>query len=166
MPLKIDSVRLDQLAADPSSPVDGEIWYNTTEAAAKRREDGATRLFFPPLATARSDGVSSTTSSTFQLKLNLNVTGIAAGTYILHYTFVSAGSAASTEIEMRVRRDDTTDSLIITSTPGTEVENVDGGLDFFTLTDGTHDFDIEFRLAGGSGTASIEQARLALQRIA
>lgn len=166
MPLKIDSVRLDQLAADPTSPIDGEIWYNATEDAAKRREDGATRLFFPPLDTAKSDGVSSTTLGTFQEKLNLNVTGLAAGTYLLHYAFVVAGSAASTEVEARVQRDNTTDSLLVNWTPGTGSKNVGAGIDFFTLSAGTHDFDIDFRRASGSGTASIEQARLALQRIA
>lgn len=166
MPLRIDSVRLDQLATDPTSPVDGDVWYNVTENAAKRRENGATRLFFPPIDTAKSDGVSSTTSATFQLKLNLNVTGLAAGTYLLLYQFVIGGSAASTEVEARVQRDNTTDSLISNWTPGTDSKNVGAGIDFFTLSAGTHDFDIDFRRASGSGTATIEQARLALQRIA
>lgn len=42
MPLHVDTLDLDNLAADPGAPDDGSIWYNTTENAVKARINGVT----------------------------------------------------------------------------------------------------------------------------
>lgn len=36
---------IPKMASDPSSPVDGEIWYNTTSNTFKCRENGTTKTF-------------------------------------------------------------------------------------------------------------------------
>jgi hypothetical protein len=41
--LRIDTLELDVLTADPGSPVDGNIWYNSTENRFKIRRNGATQ---------------------------------------------------------------------------------------------------------------------------
>ncbi len=41
MTLKIDGVEFDQLTADPSTPVDGEQWFNVTEGRAKYKRGGS-----------------------------------------------------------------------------------------------------------------------------
>jgi hypothetical protein len=43
MGLKITTVELDELTADPGSPVEGEVWYNTTDQKARIYLNGATR---------------------------------------------------------------------------------------------------------------------------
>jgi len=44
--LEILSLRLEQRAADPSTPVPGQMWYNTTTGIAKIYMDGAIISFF------------------------------------------------------------------------------------------------------------------------
>jgi hypothetical protein len=42
--LKIDSIRLDELTTDPTSPVDGDIWINTTDKVVRVRVGGQTSV--------------------------------------------------------------------------------------------------------------------------
>ena len=44
--LRLKTLVLDELTSDPSSPVDGEMWYNTTEDRVKIRRNGATEVVF------------------------------------------------------------------------------------------------------------------------
>jgi hypothetical protein len=44
MALLVDGIILDELTSDPTSPVDGEIWFNTTENRLKVRRNGATEV--------------------------------------------------------------------------------------------------------------------------
>ena len=45
MALLIEGVIFDELTADPGSPVDGEVWYNTTDNRLKVRNAGVTDEF-------------------------------------------------------------------------------------------------------------------------
>lgn len=48
MTLRVESVQFDELSADPTSPVDGQAWYNTTTDQLKARISGTTRKIAPP----------------------------------------------------------------------------------------------------------------------
>lgn len=43
MPHVFDGVQLDELTTDPTSPVNGQIWYNSTDDRFKMRIDGITQ---------------------------------------------------------------------------------------------------------------------------
>jgi hypothetical protein len=43
LPLQSDGLKLDVLAADPSTPVDGELWYNTSDGKFRLRRGTATK---------------------------------------------------------------------------------------------------------------------------
>lgn len=47
MALRVESLQFDELSADPSSPVDGQAWYNTTTGELKVRANGATVVASP-----------------------------------------------------------------------------------------------------------------------
>ena len=44
MPTGTDSLQLDLLTADPVSPTEGQVWWNTTDQQAKVRQAAATAL--------------------------------------------------------------------------------------------------------------------------
>ena len=44
MPLNLLSIKLDPLSADPVSPAEGEVWYNTTDGFLKIRNSGTTQV--------------------------------------------------------------------------------------------------------------------------
>lgn len=165
MPLRAESIIFDPLATDPSSPEAGRLWFNTAESVLKLRENGLTIVLWHQVTTAKDDTSSGTTSSTFIQKLRETVV-VPAGDYIVFYQVVVSATATSTEVEIRIQLDDTTDLFMVNWIPGVDHKNAGGGLDFLTLGAGSHDFDIDWRKAFGSGTASIEQARLAVWRTA
>lgn len=41
MPLQIHSINFDELSADPGSPIEGQVWYNTTSKQLKLYRNGA-----------------------------------------------------------------------------------------------------------------------------
>ena len=43
MAISVDSVQLDALVADPTTPIEGQVWYNTTLKQLRVFSDGATR---------------------------------------------------------------------------------------------------------------------------
>lgn len=47
MPLHVDTLGLDNLAADPAAPDDGYVWYNTTSGELKARVAGVTEVVSP-----------------------------------------------------------------------------------------------------------------------
>jgi len=48
MALRTDELIFDELSADPGSPGEGEMWFNTTSNELKAYIDGATRVVWPP----------------------------------------------------------------------------------------------------------------------
>ncbi len=42
--LRIDVLALDSLAADPSTPADGDVWFNSTDGVVRVRQGGATKI--------------------------------------------------------------------------------------------------------------------------
>jgi hypothetical protein len=62
--LRIDTLELDVLSADPGSPVDGNIWYNSTENRFKVRRNGATEALSDLVELTNHTGASNNPHST------------------------------------------------------------------------------------------------------
>lgn len=120
-------------------------------------------------ANAFSEGISSTTSTTYQEKLTLNYTPDFTGDYLVLWSAATASDSANKPIQIRVQVDDTT--TINESTWGANFTNEysnNTGMTVTTLTGGvTYKFDLDFRLTTTSGTPTgfIRRARIMLIRL-
>jgi hypothetical protein len=108
-----------------------------------------------------------TTNSDWQEKLSMTTSSLPSGSYIVLMQATVAGTKASTKVGVKGELDDTTEIGSIIAKPG----YTDGDLQFFahavlTSFSGVHTFDIDWKLAGGGGTAKIRGARITLWRVA
>ena len=112
---------------------------------------------------ANSNALSTTTSSTFINKLTLTTTSLPAGDYILFWSYITNGSNNNTQVESRVRKDGATDLFLVTnkaSTAGSQFSN--SGHDVQVALSGVHTFTVDYRFAGGAGSAGIQDVHLTL----
>jgi hypothetical protein len=97
MALQIDSIKLDELTADPGSPVEGQAWFNTTTHLFKCYRNGATSSFTTAseLAAHTGDTANPHTTTLEQARTaGATLAGdIAMGTHII--TGLGAGSATT-----------------------------------------------------------------------
>jgi hypothetical protein len=107
--------------------------------------------------------LSTTTSATFITKLTLTTTSLPVGDYILFWSYITNGSNNNTQVESRVRKDGTTDLFLVVnkaSTAGSQFSN--SGHDVQVALSGVHTFTIDYRFAGGAGSAGIQGVHLTL----
>lgn len=130
----------------------------------------ASSIFGSEFNTAESLARSTTTSTTFQFKLNLNVT-VPAGDYVIKWAAAIGNIDEEVGVGFRVEQDNTTELINVRPQVGREVltewSHNPGGHAIVTLS-GTHDFDIDFQFVAGEGDvvpAFIEDARLTLWRV-
>lgn len=121
--------------------------------------------FGTELQYAESNSQSSTTATTFQLKVRLTTTSLPVGTYIVFWSSIISGSLASTVVEAQLEQDDTIGLSSVRITPGPAYSTVFSGHVIRESFSGVHTFDIEWRREAGGGQAYIEQVRITLWRI-
>lgn len=114
--------------------------------------------------------VSTTTSTTFQPKLNLTTPSVPAGDYRMsvYYNWGLTGGNPSIDFRARVQLDTSTTIFSHQAEPkdtGADQLNVASGFDNFTLTAGVHTLDLEFATSSGTRTAVIQNTRLEIFRI-
>jgi len=145
----------------------GSTPYHQTAASAPWAWDRVNPggYFGAELQYAQDNTQSSTTSSTFQLKVRLTTTDLPLGDYILLWSSIIEGSLASTFVDSQLQQDDTTVLADISVAPGPSSSVVFSGHYVLPAFSGIHTFDIEWRRASGGGQAYIEQARITLWRI-
>lgn len=160
------------LTADPSAPNQGDFWYNSGDKGIHWYDGSAVRsvdgIWGTEFDQAADEDLDSTTSTTYQQKLRLSVTGLPAGTYRIGWTFGWAGSAANRTFKYRVQVDDTTDVFEQFSEPkdpGSDQNLPSGGFRYIALTSGDHDIDLDYGVVN-NGTAYIRNARLEIWRVA
>jgi len=81
--LRAESIVLDELSADPGSPGDGQVWFNTTTNQLKARISGVTKvLAFTPHATDHEENASD----------ELTVQNLGSGAAAVDKIFVTDGT--------------------------------------------------------------------------
>jgi len=115
---------------------------------------------------ASSDGVSSTSSNTYQQKLRLTTSSLESGNYLILWHALITTDSANKNYQARVQLDDATTLTEINyrNAIADHYYNLSG---FYLATgiSGVHNIDIDWSSLVGSGT-SISLARLALWRAA
>lgn len=131
--------------------------------------------FVPNFQFAESEPDSTTTSTTYQLKVSLTTPSLPSGTYYL--TWYSEARAISPDdgaVQMRLQQNNTTDIAEVELFTGSVTFNrledfqVFSGHKVFTSLSGVQTFDIDYRdspTAGDAGTVAIRRARLTLWRV-
>lgn len=157
-----------QLAAQflPSDDAEIDKIMKTDGAGGWLLVDAPAEAFGAELITAESESQSSTTSSTYQFKLNLTTVSLPLGNYYLSFQWVVGGSANNTQIDSRLQLNNTTDIQQLIVFPGNANgrQSISGHKVFFGIS-GVQSFDIDFRKSSGSGTANCVWARLSFWRI-
>lgn len=108
---------------------------------------------------------STTTSGTSQQKLRLSFTPPEAGNYLIlwNYNIQHSNTTLTEATRAQVELDDTT-LLAANTWPYPAPQNY-GGMWYGALTASAHTVDIDYRVLGGVGTASIEDARIVAFRV-
>jgi len=101
---------------------------------------------------------STTTSTSWQRKMRLNMNITASGTYRMAWTGDISNSANNQEVASRVQLDDSPPNLDFNQSKGKDIVSV-AGFHYTTLTSGSHTLDLDWKAVAG-GTAKIEKARL------
>ncbi len=110
-----------------------------------------------------SNAESSTSSTTFQQKVRLNLTNIPSGDYLVSWNAQFRGDKKSTTFEIQILEDSSTQIDLAQWVP---FANNDGGYPkqsgFVqrTLTAGNHTFDLDYRTTTSGDTAAIKNARV------
>jgi len=101
---------------------------------------------------------STTTSTSWQRKLRLNMDITTSGTYRMAWTGDISSSANNQEVASRVQVDDSTPNYDFNQSKGKDIVSV-AGFHYAVLTSGSHTLDLDWKAVAG-GTAKIEKARL------
>jgi hypothetical protein len=112
-----------------------------------------------------NEGVSSTTSNSYQQKLRLTTPSISAGDYLIWWHALITTTLANKNFQARVQVDDTTTlSEVQYRNAIADHDYIFTGFQRVTLTAASHDIDIDWSSSVSSET-SIERARLAIWRV-
>jgi hypothetical protein len=136
----------------------GKVTINVTNG------DGA-NVFGTEYAYASSETLSSTTSTSYQQKLRLSVTGVPEGEYHVGWSFEWRVSNNSHEMKVRVQLDDADDlGRVELSCNQANKTQPASGFKKVSLN-GDHDIDLDYCATHASHAASIGRARLGLWRV-
>jgi len=126
---------------------------------------GGAGVFGTDFNNAESLGQSTTTSATLQQKLRMSV-NVAAGNYLLHYSFVLGQDNDEREVRARVQIDDSITITDFTDRSADARSPYDAAMAGHRIValDGAHDIDIDFS-DPGNGTAQIRDAVLTIFRV-
>jgi len=112
-----------------------------------------------------SEAESSNGTTSFVEKLKLTFTP-EAGDYLINWYYEYSRSTSANSVEARVELDDTTELALTThSIPTTNQFVGQGGFKKVTLTNVSHDVDIDFRKPGGAANALIRKARITVIKV-
>jgi hypothetical protein len=165
-----NSVRLLADAIVGDSPVTITSGTNTVTINVGQAQAATAQRGF----TKESEGVSTTSSTTFQNKLSLsaNLATVATGTtpepYRILWTYEYGYSSSSNEFEGRLEIDNKDTVHYIVDRPiatATGTFSIASGFIDALLSSGTHTFDIDFRSSAVGKTARIRAARVSVVQL-
>lgn len=151
----------DGTVLDASQLNDGEIFVRSGDQLVSSIFAGA---FGTSFFNAQDLTSSFTTSTTFQTKVTLNLTGLPSGNYIIFWAADLRHTSSSRSIEGRVILDG--NSIFGTRFEPNDIldQHVMSGHQIQALS-GNHDLEIQWRRVGNQGTSFISQASLTVWRI-
>ncbi len=102
-----------------------------------------------------SDGISSTSSTTYQQKLRLTVSGISGGTYRINWSLEQDTASATVQTGYRVQINDATTLIdTISEKPDKDQYHPSSGFDIETLVSGTYNIDLDYKTNSGGGAGT------------
>jgi len=147
--------------------VSGSITDGTNSATVEQLVAGAS-VFGQNADHAESDGESSTTSTSFQNKLNLTTDTLPVGKYRIGWNYEWNLNSLSDDFEARVQVNNTTDIMEHVQEPkdsGSDQWSNKGGFGVYDLTsEGVLSIDLDYR-SPSADTAKIRRARLEIWRV-
>jgi hypothetical protein len=141
-------------------------YHLTTKYYVDTSVSGVQTIFGSNYFVAEDAAQTDTTSITYVRKLRLTASGVQAGNYRIDYYSEWLHSKTSTTFGYKIDVDDTTTIHETSFTPANSTSwYTIGGFDYYTLTSGTHTFDIEFLSSSTGSTSSIRNAKIEVWRI-
>jgi hypothetical protein len=138
----------------------------TTKYYVDTAMSGVQTIFGSNYFVAEDATQTDTTSTSYALKLRLTASGMQAGNYRIDYYSEWLHSKTATTFGYKVEVDDTTIIHETAFSPANASSWYSiSGFDYYTLTSGTHTFDIEFLSSSTTSTSSIKNARIEVWRI-
>jgi hypothetical protein len=117
-------------------------------------------ISFPWAEYATAESQSSTSGDVFLTKVTLSNPNVAGGVYEVKWYFEIGGSASNTLTEARVMLDG---SPIGQSVIARGLDIVPRSGFAYVSLDGSHTLAVQYRFAGGSGSALIQSVRVTVQ---
>jgi hypothetical protein len=111
----------------------------------------------------KSIGLSTTTSSSWQDKIDWDTPWLDAGEYHLKFTYVWSYTNVNNDFKARVLIDDTDEIFLHVQEPkdaGTDQRNVVMSWRFITLTAGVHNIKLQYGSGDGTSTAGIRDVAI------
>lgn len=171
MPIISDGVAYDELASDPGSPAEGQVWFNTTEKKYKCYRDGQveeyTSVFGGMYKQVSDDSERSTTAQSFQQAIRLTTDSCPAnGTYYIGWYAELKTDIVPAIIRVRVQVDgsDVCFNDVALSVDAT-VDLPYSGFHWLALGTGTHTIDMDWYAYTDGMEAAIRRTRLVFWRV-
>jgi hypothetical protein len=157
--------------------VNGMVIYNSTDNVHQARQNGAWvdlpdgGVFGEGYSYAESLSKSSTSSTTDSTKVSITTPTLVAGDYMIYATCIYQNSSASDDIVLTVTEDGNTVHTAQYNTAGQGTGGSSPVMAFMvfaevTLTAGSIDIDLDYKAEAGTGTVTIQDARLQFWRVA
>lgn len=143
----------------------------TGDAADINTENGHYRIGGKPVAygtefaDAESDGESSTTSTTEQVKVTLTTSSLPLGKYRVGWYFEINGSSGSQDVEVQVYDGATVLARVEEAAEDSDAWKSEGGFKYLSSISGVRTLTIKYKTQNPSATARIRRARLEIIRI-
>lgn len=185
MPVNEDSIVLDSLTADPASPSEGEVWFNSTEGRFKVSRGGTTRFlcdkeqqtcYGDHFQDAEALTVVTTTSTAFSSLLAQTFQLPTTGRYKLDWSYIWNHNSASNDHRVQITQDGTVvmdhqqepkDSSGTFGSTGANQKHPESGFLYIDAAVAGSSIDIVVQHATSSGgvNSSTWDVRLALYKV-
>lgn len=165
----VSGLQIGTFANRPTAGFVNRMYY-ATDTVQLFADNGSTwvEIYFNYFDQASSEAESSTTSTTFQVKLSKAIGTVVTGNYLLSWYFELAGSTANKPYEGRIRNTtDATDCGYLIFRPAqSKIEAYDTccGNCYLASFSGNKTFEIQYR-SQISDTTYIRRARLHIRRV-